>query len=432
MRLWEINLYEDDDAPIALGKLWAHFAFLKEVMRMKKIWSILLFVALTLSIISSLVGCSDERFEYTYAPEELYAVAIDNYGNEYKIDISREKGENQKTIEYDIEYLSRFDDVPVEIGLKGLYEKDGTPLSSELYHSQFNDTQSAPLDVVGTKVITKDCAILYSIKGNGGNGTTDVDCELTFNFNITVKANKILHEYVTIPDVEIRYDYFESEELNEWSGDYNLSDFTEIIGSYRSTDDFEYGYLMKHLDSDGNVLNYSSNFIERQTKDDIVWQTEKFHSYDPYAENSREIYQYTQLKGTDANDYMSAYGLNETDGVFSAGTHSQGGNYGFGSLPYEADVVKNGSNVSYQIGEKDGYLYLSISGILSNNEYWSTRAVKVTYIIKDNKIVAWLYERTTTSPHEDTYWIGVEYCIPLEEDIEMIDKSVLDELCALY
>ena len=29
MRLWEINLYEDDDAPIALVKLWALFAILK-------------------------------------------------------------------------------------------------------------------------------------------------------------------------------------------------------------------------------------------------------------------------------------------------------------------------------------------------------------------------------------------------------------------
>ena len=429
--LWEINLYEDDDAPMALVELWVHFAILKEVMRMKKIWSILLFVALTLSIISSLVGCSDERFEYTYAPEELYAVAIDNYGNEYKIDISREKGENQKTIEYDIEYLSRFDDVPVEIGLKGLYVKDGTPLSSEFYHSQFNDTQSVPLDAVGTKVITKACAILYSIKGNDGNGTTDVDCELIFNFNITVKENKILHEYVTIPDVDIPYDYFESNVLNEWSGDYNLSDFTDMIGSNSSTDDFEFGYLTKHIDSDGNVLSYSSNLIKRQTKEDAVYQTEKFHSYDPYAENSRGIYQYNQLKGSKANDLNPAYSLNETDGIFSASTYSQGFGY-YGSLPYEADVVKNGSNVLYLIGEKDGYLYLSISGILNNNEYWSSRAVKVTYIIKDNKIVAWLYERTTTSPHEDTYWIDVEYCIPLEEDIEMIDESVLDELCNLY
>ena len=31
MRLGEINLYEDDDAPIALGKLWAHFALMKEL-----------------------------------------------------------------------------------------------------------------------------------------------------------------------------------------------------------------------------------------------------------------------------------------------------------------------------------------------------------------------------------------------------------------
>ena len=31
MRLWEINLSKNDDAPIAFDKLWAYFALLKEV-----------------------------------------------------------------------------------------------------------------------------------------------------------------------------------------------------------------------------------------------------------------------------------------------------------------------------------------------------------------------------------------------------------------
>ena len=75
---------------------------------------------------------------------------------------------------------------------------------------------------------------------------------------------------------------------------------------------------------------------------------------------------------------------------------------------------------------------MCISGILSNNEYWSTIAVKATYLIKNNKIVAWLYEETTTSPHEDTFWRAAEYCIPLDQDIEMIDESVLKALCDLY
>ena len=128
---------------------------------------------------------------------------------------------------------------------------------------------------------------------------------------------------------------------------------------------------------------------------------------------------------------MHAYGLNETNGVFSASTHSQSGGY-YGSLPSDLEVVKSGSDLLYIAAEKDGYLYLSISGTLSNNEYWSTRAVKATYIIKDNKVVARLYEETTTSPHEDTCWITAEYCIPLKSEIEMIDESVLNELCNLY
>lgn len=400
--------------------------------KMKGIRSVFVAFALLLGICGGLVGCADERFEYTYAPAELYALAFDNYGNEYKIDISREKGEARKAIEFNVEYLSRFDDDPVEIGLKGIYETDGTPLSEELYHSGFDDSQSVALDAVGTKVITKPCAILYSIKGNGGNGTTYVDCELTFNFNVTVKPNKILHEYVSIPSVEIPYAYFECEFTNECTDAYDLSKFNEMIGAYRNTDDLECGYSMKHIASDGSVLNSSSSLVKRQTNGDTVLQTEKLHISDPNVENSYEVYQYTQLKGADPNDLMSAYSLNETDGVFSASKHKQGGHYGFCDLPVSSNLVKNGSNLLYRTAEKDGYLYLSVSGILSNNEYWSTRAVKATYIIKENKIVAWLYEEMTTSPYEDTVWNTVEYCIPLEGDVEIIEESVLEGLCELY
>ena len=36
MRLWEINLYENEDVPIALDKLWAHFAYLKKYQKLWK------------------------------------------------------------------------------------------------------------------------------------------------------------------------------------------------------------------------------------------------------------------------------------------------------------------------------------------------------------------------------------------------------------
>ena len=33
IRLWEINLYENEDAPIALDKLWAHYAYLRKYQK---------------------------------------------------------------------------------------------------------------------------------------------------------------------------------------------------------------------------------------------------------------------------------------------------------------------------------------------------------------------------------------------------------------
>ncbi len=48
MRLSEINLYENDGTPIALDRLWAYFAVLKEDALCKK-------VCLWLAIISAIV-----------------------------------------------------------------------------------------------------------------------------------------------------------------------------------------------------------------------------------------------------------------------------------------------------------------------------------------------------------------------------------------
>lgn len=395
---------------------------------MKKIWAMLLSIILALGISLSLIGCDNKQFEYVYAPKELYAIVMDSLGNEYKIDISREEGETEKTIEYDLEYFACFDDIFVHIGLKGLYEKDGTPLSTELYQPAFNDTQTVHLSFVGTKVITKTCYIHYLVKGDRGNGSVQSDCELTFHFNVTVKANKLLHKYVTIPDVEIPYEYFDCEMQTIGADDYNLQDFQE----YYNADGYEYGYSSKQFSPDGKVLNYFSNIIQRQKQGDTVYQTEKSHSFDPNAEYSWETYQYRQLKGFAPNDYMTAYQLNETDGVFTAGKHLQGGHYVWLDLPPQLEVVKKGTDLIYQAAEKDGCLYLSISGTLTNNEYWDTILVKATYKIQGNKIVACLYEETTTSPYEDNYWSAATYWIPLVGEIELLDETVLQELCELY
>ena len=396
---------------------------------MKKLISLLLSALLCLCF----AGCASEQFEYIYAPKELYALVVDNLGNEYKVDISREEGETQKTVTYELEYLATFDEVFVELGLQGLYEKDGTPLSTELYNPQFNNGESVHLSFVGTKVMTKPCGIYYAKKGDRGNNSLELDCDLTFHFNVTVKANKILHDYVTISDVEIPYDNFSCEMQTISADTYNLYDFNDMLGAYYNTDDFEYGHSTKQFLPDGSELNASSDLIQRQTQGDTVYQTKKIHSFDLNAEYGWEIYQYTQLKGTDIREMMSAYGLNETDGVFSAGTHSEGGVYGWQDyMPSQLEVVKYGHDLVYRAGEKDGYLYLSISGMMYTDWYWSTHDITATYIIQGNKVVAWLYEETTTTPHEENYWTDVTYCIPFEGEIELMDESVLEELCALY
>ena len=402
-----------------LGMLW------ERRMTMKKLLSILLSLCMLLGV----VGCDSPKVEYVYAPSELYAIVEDALGNEYTIDVSREEGKTVKNINNEIEYLARYD-TQVFLQLKGIYEKDGTPLAEEFYQSGFEDGNNVHLAFVGTYEMPKACYIYYLANGSRYN-----DYEVKFNFNVTVKADKTLHNYVTIPDAEIPYDYFACE-MQEISADtYDLTAFQDVLGGMNNTDDYEKGYLSQCFASDSveaKRLNYSSQIYKQQTKEDIVWQTEMLHSVDPNAKYSWETYQYTQIKGEDPHELNPAYGLNETDGVFSAGTHKQGGTSDCIDLPFELEVVKEGTNLSYKAEEKDGYLYLSISGVLQN--FWYPRAtiITATYKIQGNKIVAWLFETKDVAADEYGYWTTAQYCIPLEGEIELLDEAILDELCTLY
>lgn len=389
-------------------------------------------IALFLAIFTCfcLAGCARPKVEHVNAPNELYAVVEDNLGNEYTIDISREEGKTEKKIDYDIEYLAR-NNTQVYLHLKGIYKSDGTPLQEELYQqSSFDDTDNVHLAFVGTYEMPKSCAIYYL-----ANGSKQNDYEVKFRFNITVKADKTLHKYVTIPDVEIPYDYFACE-MQEISADtYDLTAFRDVLAGINNTDDYERGYLSQCFSSDSadaERLNYSSQIYKQQTKEDIVWQTEMLHSVDLNAKYSWETYQYTQIKGKDPHELNPAYGLNETDGIFSAGTHKQGGYSDCIDLPFELEVVKEGTDLAYKAGTKDGYLYLSISGILQNFWYPRPTIITATYKIEDNQIVAWLFEKTDVAADEYGYWTTAHYCIPLSGDIELLDEAVLDELCALY
>lgn len=95
-------------------------------------------------------------------------------------------------------------------------------------------------------------------------------------------------------------------------------------------------------------------------------------------------------------------------------------------------MLREETPLTYQAATKDGYTCLSISGIYSDSpdrsEYFHI-SVEMTYILKDNVIVAWLYKETATSPDKEGYWNTTKYCIPLEEDIELVDEEWLASVC---
>ena len=390
--------------------------------KIKKLLTIGLAVLLMLCMGISLVGCSKEDFEYVYAPNEFYAVVLDNLGNEYKVDISREKDTVIQQVDCDLEYVACYDTF-LSIGLQGLYAKDGTPIASELYLSQFESSEIVDLSIVGTCVMTQSCYIYYLINGNKGNGGPQNDYELNFRFTVTVKADKTLHQYVTINEVEIPYDYFACE-MQEVSGDYyDLSSITKIL-SDRETDDYQYGVLIESYNG-SERKTYDSLIRNHKTQGESIYETEQYHYIAP--DDRREIYQYYLLKGE--NGYL----LNETDGVFSCATFGKHGNSDWMDYsPSHLDLLKKDTSLTYNVAEQNGYTYLSISGEYNDYpnrlEYYNM-SCEIIYVIKDNAIVAWLYTDTATSPEKDGYWRHTRYCIPLDGEIELLDEEVLATIC---
>lgn len=392
---------------------------------MKKLSSILLSAVLIVGASLGLVGCGEEKFEYIYLPDEYYAVVTDTLGNEYKVDVAAAGDLSERIVECDLEFFAR-NNALWTVGLQGLYAKDGTPIASELYLSQFENTEVIDLSFVGASVMKKSCEILYQIKGDRGNEGKKSDYKLTFQFNVTVKPDKTLHQYVTIRDVEIPYDYFACDMQEVYPNSYDLNAFQDMLGVYNNTDDFEYGYSYKHFAADDTVLNYTSIVTRQQTHGGVVFGTKRLHSVDPYVKYGREDYEYSQIQGT--NGYI----LNETDGIFTPSRFTRGepgvADSGWSDyMPNNLDVVRTGTDLVYRAGQKDGYLYLSISGILQDFFHTTPTEITATYKIQDNKIVAWLYEESCpVSAQEDEYWRTAHYCIPLEGEIELLDETLLD------
>ena len=394
---------------------------------MKKLVSILLSAILSLGASLGFGGCTNEQFDYIYVPNEYYAVVADTLGNEYKIDVTAKKDLSEQVLEYDLEFFAR-NNALWTVELQGLYEKDGTPISSELYISQFGSTEVIDLSIVDERVMEKSCDILYWIKGDRGNGTKRREYRLTFQFNVTVKPDKTMHQYVTIRDAEIPYSYFACDMQEVYTDSYDLNAFRDMIG-VDNTNAFEYGHLYKHFSSEGAVLNYSSIIRQQQTKDEVVFGIEMYHDFNPNAKYGWEDYSYEQLHGT------GGYYLQERDGIFASGVYT-GRKPGVADSawsdykPNRLDVVKKGTDLVYRAGEKDGYLYISITGILQDFFHSKPTIVTATYKTQDNKIVAWLYEEYCPSYEQGgEYWRTTHYCIPLEGEIELLDEELLNSVC---
>ena len=103
------------------------------------------------------------------------------------------------------------------------------------------------------------------------------------------------------------------------------------------------------------------------------------------------------------------------------------------------NAVINGAKFAYPNGSKSKYEYrvysdveiVKVSGKYDDSENrieLKNVTFEVTYIIKDNTIIAFLFNEIAINDAETEYTEITKYCIPYEGEVNTLPKEVVDEL----
>lgn len=392
---------------------------------MKKILSIIISALLAFSMSFGMVSCANPKPTLNSDYHEFYILLKDSLGETYSIHQVYTGHSNDFIYSYDKIFPAEFG-AYFNVNFEGVYDENGQPRTHVACEDLSYDEEYLGIDLgeVGNHLLRKGLEFTVPIEGT--NRAVHYLVQVDFNVQVT-RSEKSIHDYVTMKPETILFSYFDCE-MQEVSEDtYDLSALTKMLGD-RETDNYQYGYY-----SCGDYGNGASayNFLlyNHKTENGSLYITKQSHSN--YKENYKmvtESYQYEQVK--DGKGYL----LHESDGVFSTGTYTTSGNPGwhYEHKPTNSKLLKESANLTYKAGERDGCIYLSITGEYNDYpnrlEYYNL-SCEMIYVIKDNKIIAWLYTHVETSPIRDGEWKLAEYCIPLETSIELVDETLLESIC---
>lgn len=252
--------------------------------------------------------------------------------------------------------------------------------------------------------------------------TTYYKCYSCDEYKSEINENPTIDEFVTFTEIDIPYDYFNQYELNEVNKD--SIDFIrgcKIVGQ-DSNFDFEYGYTMNWYKE--NELFKKESILKRVRKiDDIIYDAEEFQS------TEGNNLQFSQVIDNQGFYFNQNYNV---DDALHIGSFETEGSYTFILGQRPSDILSlPTSEIKYEYRVYPNVEIVKISGKYADSknkiELYNV-TFDITYLIKDNTIIAFLLNEKATNIDDTKYTEITKYCIPYTGEINLLPQETLDEL----
>lgn len=237
-----------------------------------------------------------------------------------------------------------------------------------------------------------------------------------------VIKNPTIDEFVTFTEINVPYDYFNQYELNEVNKD--SIDFirgSKII-SQNPNYDFEYGYLNNWY-KENDLFIKTSKLTNVRLIDDVIYEVGEFKSTEG---NTLQFSQEIDGQGLLLNQNY------DVDDALHVGKYEIEGNHTFILGQRPSDILSlPTSEVKYEYCLYPDIEIVKISGKYNDSK---TRielyniTFDITYLIKDNTIIAFLFNEKAANIDNTEYTEITEYCIPFTGDLKLLLQEKVNEL----
>lgn len=237
-----------------------------------------------------------------------------------------------------------------------------------------------------------------------------------------ITKNPTIDEFVTFTEINIPYDYFNQYELNEVNKD--SIDFIRgyDIVSRNPNFNFEYGQLSTWY-KENELIKKDSILTRVRNINDVIYDVNEFQSTE--GNNS----QYEQVIDGQGFYLNQNY---DVDDALHIGTFETEAEYTFILGQRPADILAlSTSEIKYEYRLYPDIEIVRISGKYNDSENrveLFNITFDITYLIKNNTIIAFLFSEKATNTDCTEYTEITEYCIPFTGELNLIDQESIDDL----